>query len=271
MPSLEPSVAFDRIRGGKPTVIAAAPDGPLDIWIRQPLDPYWTAAFRLVSSDGRLRVGEARIFPVERHGWTRDGLPVSPGDYAGSWRGIRIRNAVPISPGDWSGCWRGIQADAPRRGLTKQVLARAQPHLWLRFLEQIVPRVREILPDVLPARRTPREVPSPRGRHAHADAFLVKVAVAYVRALRAGLPPVATMAGRYGEPVAKVRGWIHQARLREFLTPSVQGRADGALTAKTTFYLAARKRRPKTKPTKSKSKTKSTKTRRSPRRAPRRK
>ena len=36
-----------------------------DVWVRQDLGSPWVAAFRLVGTDGRIRVAEARIFPAE--------------------------------------------------------------------------------------------------------------------------------------------------------------------------------------------------------------
>jgi transposase-like protein len=97
----------------------------------------------------------------------------------------------------------------------------------------------------------PRPADTGRGRPRHTDAFLVRVAAEYVRACTAGPAPVEAVARRHGdEPVAKVRGWIYQARQRGFLSESAQGRTGGQLTPEATFYLAART--PKTRATKEK-------------------
>ena len=187
-----------------------------DAWVTQRIDERWLAAFRLVKSGGRWRVGEARIFPAES-------------DYAGD--------------GEWSGCWRGFEAEAPRRGLTKQLLARAQPHMWLSLGDKAMRGFKTIFGSGKPERET--MTASGRGRPAHDDVFLARVARDYASAVKAGRPPVKALAEKRGKTVARVRGWVHAARSRGFLTASVQGKTEGRLTPRATFVLETEAKRRK--------------------------
>lgn len=214
----------DVVRGA-PVPPVPEPNVPnvLDIWVRQAIDDEWTAAFRLVWSGGRLRVGEARIFPTERVGDKRSG-------------------------GDWSGCWEGVNAAAPRRGLTRRVLSLAEPHRWLESAEKVHREFRKVFPQgvQLPKARQPRAPRSTaggRGRPGHTDEFLARIADQYVRALAKNLAPVKTIAAQHGAKEAKVRGWVHQARERQFLSRGTQGRASGKLGPKTTALRPRRKRK----------------------------
>ena len=229
-PKLEPNVSFqhvDRYRPGetqalgKSAAVTSAdqkvPD-VLEIWVEQPLDPQWVAAFRLVRRGGastRFRVGELRIFPAE----------------------------VGRRPGEWSGAWRGIEAEAPRRGLTTKILKRAQPHLWLQFMEKLVPQFRALFPgeEFEPPLVSSRSPTERRGRPKLSDEFLALVAQQYAEASATGKRPVEAVAQKHGEVVAKVRGWIHKARLRGFLTKGAQGKTGGQLTSKATFILESQK------------------------------
>jgi hypothetical protein len=195
--------------------------GVKNAWVMQPLDERWVAAFRLVTSGGRVRVGEARVFPLE------DGYHKCGGEWADGRR-------------------RGIDAEAPRRGLTKEMLARAQPHAWLSLLRATA--MGRALAEVLGLRQESKVAPTPaagRGRPAHDDVFLARVARDYQRAVEAGHAPIRSLAAAHGEKVVKVRGWVHAARIRGYLTPSVQGKTEGRLTAKGTHVLASEAKRRK--------------------------
>jgi hypothetical protein len=205
--------------GGVVTAAYEKVPGVLEIWLEQPLDRQWVALFRLVRRGGgsdRFRVGELRIFPAEA--------------------GRRVA-------GEWSGSWRGIEAEAPRRGLTTKVVKLAQPHLWLQSMRTFAPRFRELFPDNVELPVAPSRSPTERrGRPKLPDKFLATVAREYAVASAAGKPPVEAVAQRHGEDVAKVRGWIHKARLRGFLTVSAQGKTGGEVTPKATFVLETEKR-----------------------------
>jgi transposase-like protein len=194
-----------------------------EVWVEQLIDAgtrggCWTAAFRLIRSRGRVRVGEARIFPQER------GRAVG---------------------GDWSGCWRGLDVDVPSRGITRTILKRADPHHWLSLLAERVSQSSE-LARMLVSGELERSAVSQRpglslkgraGRRPHSDDFLARVAQEYARAASDGRTPVQTVAERHGDTVAKVRGWIHQARVRGFLEHAAQGRGGGRITPKTQKLL----------------------------------
>ena len=78
------------------TKLLPKPQRPKRFSVYQDLGDGWTAEFKLVGTGSDVRVGEARIFP---------GQP-------------------------------GAGAPVPGRGLTKKVLKRANPHLWLDILEE---------------------------------------------------------------------------------------------------------------------------------------
>jgi hypothetical protein len=178
-----------------------------DFWVSQPLGDAWIAAFRIVTSGGHKRVAECRVFPAEP-------------DYQ--------------NDGEWSGCWKGFHADAPKRGLTKEVLRLAQPHSWLSIVEKVWPSPRP----KIKASKEPT-----RGRPSHSDLFLAQIAREYSTALEAGKKPVKAIVSRHRGTVEKIRTWIHQARLRGFLTQGAQGRTVGSLTAKARFVLESEGKR----------------------------
>lgn len=193
----------------------------LNVWLEQPLDARWMAAFRLVrGGTGRLRVGEVRIFPIEPGG-------AAPG-------------------GEWSGSWLGIEADAPRRGLTKQVLNRARPHLWLQEAEKRLPIKLRQLFESQPPETDSAPKSDTRGRPRMPDAELARVAELYVSACEKKSPrPVEDVARRLGESVGRVRGWIHKARKRDLLSNRGQGESGGTLTKHAEKILRQQKRNPK--------------------------
>jgi transposase-like protein len=197
-----------------------------EVWVEQSIDAgtrggSWTAAFRLIRSGGRVRVGEARIFPQE------------PGRAVG---------------GEWSGCWRGLDVDVPSRGITRTILKRADPHRWLSLLADRASQSTELARILFPGAPERFSAPSKAraGRRPHSDEFLARVAQEYARAASGGQTPVRAVAERHGDTVVKVRGWIHQARMRGFLEHSAQGRSGGRITSKAQTVLD-RPRKPRTR------------------------
>jgi hypothetical protein len=194
----------------------------LDVWLTQPLDARWMAAFRLVrGGTNRFRVGEVRIYPIEA------GNPA----------------------GEWSGAWLGLEADAPRRGLTKQIINLARPHLWLQQAEQRV-AFRKLFPAQFPDAMTGSAPKSrdTRGRPRVPDETLARAAQLYVEACAAkSHHPVEVVAQQMGEPLVRVRGWIHKARteVRGLLTQRGQGETGGQLTKRATLILEQQKRNTK--------------------------
>jgi hypothetical protein len=189
-----------------------------DAWISHDIDARWRAAFRLVRSRGHVRVGEVRVFPIES--------------------GYR-------NNGEWSAHYRGLDAEAPRRGITKQLLRRVQPHLWLALGStalggQQSSHAREFAMVFGPPPPDPPKGTTRRGRPSHDDLFLARVARDYERALRKAGGPVKALADKHDALVTRVRGWVHKARLRGFLTPSTQGKPMGRLTPKGRFVLETR-------------------------------
>ena len=210
-----------------------------DVWLEQPIDDRWMAAYRIVTSGGRPRLAELRIFPLED--WER-----------------RPR-------GEWSGVWKGVDAAAPRQSLTKAVLRRVRPHLWTTQTRAILtwigqqPGGRQRL-DVLarfglpvPA-MAPQTSGSRRGRPPRPDEFYARIAAEYVAALRASRRPIKTIAEKRHEPEPRVRGWIHRARRRGLLEGGGQGTTHGQLSQRAIFLLEALKqtRRPRRRVTRRK-------------------
>ena len=74
--------------------------GTEDLWVRVDYGP-WVAVYRLVAQQGRLVIGELRIYPAEKN--TRMG------------------------PGYWSGEYRGVRAIVPKGGLNSTLVDRLRP------------------------------------------------------------------------------------------------------------------------------------------------
>lgn len=201
-----------------------------DVWLEQAIDDRWMAAYRIVTSDGRPRVAELRVFPLEPEFKTRP-------------------------EGEWSGVWQGVEAIAPRRGLTKAVLGGVRLHEWtaqtraiLASFEQRVGREHVgVLAEALARFRLPLPAPprpalgSRGGRPRLPDEFYARIAAEYVAALTAGRPPAQTIAKQRREPGPRVRGWIHRARNRGLLEGRGQGTTIGQLSEKAIFILEAEK------------------------------
>lgn len=197
-----------------------------DVWLEQPIDDRWMAAYRIVTSGGKPRVAEVRIFPLE--------------DFATR------------PPGEWSGGWKGVEATAPRQGLTKEVLGRVRLHEWTtqtrailawmekklgrQYVEPIMARFGLPLPVAVRATSGSR-----RGRPSLSDEFYARIAAEYVAALKAGRPPVQAIAKQRRAPEPRVRGWIHRARYRGLLEGRGQGTTVGELSEKAIFVLEAAK------------------------------
>lgn len=73
-------------------------------------------------------------------------------------------------------------------------------------------------------KQAPREALKRPPRSQLTDEFFRDVAIAYRRAVAAGLPPGKTIATDFGVPPGTVARWIAEARERRFLPPAQQGR-----------------------------------------------
>jgi len=219
--------------------------GVTDVWLERALDTSWIAAYRLVASRGRLRIGEVRVFPAEP-------------------------DFVRRPEGEWSGVWRGVLADAPPQGLTGRIVrAAGRVHGWAGQLDAILERLNAQLGsgrvESLLGKRFRLPIPQPkqrtttrRGRKPKAEEFYAEIARDYVNAIRSGSPsPVQAVAEKHTAKIVRVRGWIHRARVYGFIEGGAQGKAEGQLSAKALFYLEAGKqeRQPRSRRTQPKKKT----------------
>jgi hypothetical protein len=191
-----------------------------DVWIEAPLarDDRWLVAYRVVVQEGRALVAELRVFPNE---------PSEARD-----------------PGEWSGQWLGRQAPIPAGGLSTRALlsirlgrdmhsltalvesvkAKGETHRWLLDPKHGWYGSFGITETVRPA--APR-----RGRPALPLHEYVRVAAAYVNAIRRGSPnPVQEVARDLALPPSTVRSRIHFARNRGLLDRGRQGYAGGQLS-----------------------------------------
>ncbi len=203
-----------------------------DVWLEQPIDDRWMAAYRIVTGDGRPRVAELRVFPRE------DGFVSRP-------------------PGEWSGGFKGVEAQAPRQGLKKAIINRVRLQEWTTQVrairaaweQQVGPERARVMKGVLarfgplPASPPPRTGTPGRGRPALPDEFYATVAAEYVAALEAGRPPVKAIAQRHATSEARVRGWVHRARAKGLLEGRGQGQALGTLSDRAIFLSEAVKQR----------------------------
>jgi hypothetical protein len=87
-------------------------------------------------------------------------------------------------------------------------------------------------------RRTPKSVTGSqrRGRKPLEDAFLAQIALDYERLATSGRP-VVEIARERNVPVARARGWVHQANRRNFLWGQLNGRVMGRATPKVAMAL----------------------------------
>lgn len=181
-----------------------------DHWFESTVDDAWVIAYRLiVSADRTPRIAELRVFPVEP-------------------RARRRRVA---------GTWSGDAAAVPGIGITSAVVRAVKLSEPVRRLFDVLGAESGLLDAAGLARSTRPEPASPavdggvrRGRKPHDDMFLATVAQQYVEAFKAGLPPVQHVADAHGATVTRARGWIHQARERQFLLGRGQGRSGGELS-----------------------------------------
>jgi hypothetical protein len=204
----------------------------VNLWIEVPLTKGWTAAYRIaITAKGAPVLAELRAFPSEQR---------------------KSR-----APGTWSAERRGIAATVPKGGLRAGAMKALRPARVLQQLDAALATAVEQHPDLMAAwpkwrgtrlgQRPERKPRQRRGRKPHSDVFLATVAKQYSDALGTR-SPVQHVAELHDEDVVKVRGWIHQARLRKFLDgPSEQGRARGSLSAKAVLTLEMAKSKTKSK------------------------
>jgi hypothetical protein len=183
-----------------------------ETWLEAPIGGDWIAAYRIAAADGPPVIAELRVFPAEtgRPGWGR-----------------------------WSGEVLGTRSNAPEGGITVRLLRRLRPGQPLRFVSDLLQRLRAQAPEAaralgwtLPPAPTPSSLPRPRrGRPGRPDLFYARVAAEYVHAVQAGSPhPVADLARRRRLPPARVRDMIHTARRRGLLSSHRRGVRGGELT-----------------------------------------
>lgn len=187
-------------------------DGQREVWLEASLSNGWEVSYLLKHRSGRVEIAELRVHPV----------------------------AGPDSaPGEWS---RQL-ADVPTGGLTAR---RMREVLLTKHLGQISDLNREVarvqgeearwrrfagsLPELADAHHP--------GRRGRSDHFLASVAARYAGMVEDGshapMKELANELASRGQPfsVATVRGFIHEARRRELLTPATRGKAGGDITSK---------------------------------------
>jgi hypothetical protein len=187
------------------------------VWYEKPVGEDWIAAFRLLIQDGRLVVGELRVFPAA---------------------GRRGR------AGEWTGGDAGLAANAPRGGLPATLLRQitfsevtAEAVAVARWIQQQHGAPPDGLPDF---DRAVADVEEPKGktkrgagRPAIERLFLARVAKCYMERLEDAqnyAKPAQVLAGEYGKTEECVRGWIAKARKQGLLTPTRPGMKGGKLT-----------------------------------------
>ena len=94
---------------------------------------------------------------------------------------------------------------------------------------QFPPEIEDFVPKVLRRRGLP-------------DLVYARLSHEYVRALESGCRnPATEIAQRHHEPVKRIQDRIRMARRRGFLSPGVQGRPGGKLTARARRLLRSRR------------------------------
>jgi hypothetical protein len=178
-------------------------DGPWS-WIGyQEVDrqgaPWWAAA-RVAVRDGRVLIGELRVFP-------------DTGDVAAAREGEWSHDVAAVPP-------HGLEAQT-----LKQLRLGSVPAFLLAFLSRGAQDPTEIWRKVarvfnsliLPGSETLVR-PRPRRATGRDDRFYAALAAEYTDAIGAGEKhPVKALAARHGEPSAHIRDWLHEARVRGLL------------------------------------------------------
>lgn len=208
-----------------------------DVWLEVHVADGWVAASRLAVQAGRLVVAEVRVFPDE--------------DTA-------LRRENP--PGRWSAEVLGVNAVVPPGGLTARLLHSVRLGEYPQHLRDVIKFVSERLGvqafepgGSLAALGLAPEIERPRARRkfGREDRDYAELAREYVRLIEQGSRrPNAEIAAQRRkllpdtfrrdtrgltekQVVAKVTGWLHEARNRGLLAPkeAKQGRPEGTLTA----------------------------------------
>jgi hypothetical protein len=183
----------------------------------------WRAAARVAVRDSRVLVGELRVFPdtgdvqAGREGeWSRDVAAIPP-------HGLEARTLRPIRLGSMPAF---VMAFVSRD-------ARDPSENW-RKIARVMNRF------MLPGAET-LERPRPRSGTGRDDRFYARVAADYLDAIAAGeRHPVKALAARRGETSARVRDWVHEARVRGLLSPADKQGVKGGWLLPTALALLTR-------------------------------
>lgn len=199
-----------------------------DVWLEVPVVGGWVAASRLAIQEGRLVIAEVRVFPGEDTALRRGSPPKELLHMAG--------------PGRWSGEVLGVQAEVPPGGLTASTLRTVRLGEHPRHVRAVVQWLaKQYGADAFKSGGSlaalglapEGERPRPARQFGRGDLFYARLARDYGRLIERGSEqPVAAIATARGVAVARIRGWLHEARVRGLLTPGVQGRSGGQLTAR---------------------------------------
>jgi hypothetical protein len=189
------------------------------VWLEMTIGGAWRAAARLGVQEGRLIVAELRVFPRE------------PGRPPGIWSAEILGSKAAVPPG-------GLTARLLRQVHLSEVPARAQALLASSFRFEAPPgakiRVEPLAVEGIPIPQRPR----PERRTGRGDAFYAQLAADYVQAIERGSrQPVKELAKQRSCPRAQIRDMLHEARVRQLLSPGKQGRLGGILTGRATTIL----------------------------------
>jgi hypothetical protein len=198
-----------------------------EFFVSQELDKNWVAAFRILNKDGSLVVGEVRIFPRERLGFTE-------GHWSGEW--LRPDQAGPRVPGSGvtSSVFAKIDWKAIRTTINETVAGWVRRPDWEPFFAITGFGKLKEPPAILPKKKL--------GRSRLPDDEYLDLCNVYVQACKTSHRPVKETADRLGIDVSVCRNRLYKARKFGFLTPGRPSLAQGQLTPQTKQLLLTKKR-----------------------------
>ena len=211
-----------------------------DLWAEVQLDDHWLAAYRfVVTTDGRLQIGELRIIPRDSAS-SRD-----------------------QPPGTWTGTWKGIYADAPLTPLRSRHVHALRVALHAEQLDEIFRQLRgdrRIAQSTLtrwglgrgePAAEHVASTTVRRGRRPiYSAVFYAKIARDYCDAVHRGDRAIRAIASNRKVSPAQARGFVARARKSGMLRDPHQGQQGGRLTDKARQLLRSHTpKRTRSKPT----------------------